>query len=270
MLQQFKKSLEQNGITLSTRFHQVKEYLNRTQNEMTAQDTINCFPEFYTEIRSLDLSDSGKKLVVEIVLDPYNPFEYDRAASDLIGKVEYKYECDIKVMTLLELLFLVQFAHMYLGETSHTGVCHENESVKLINFNKTEVFVYRVIQDDLYYDGQIFEGKFTGDRYKQASMLLNTDWVSEVRFLDDNCQVTCWKSKNDIGKLECTKEYYLNEKGVYPDNYFAIWTYLEADQLYSLKDMQTLAEIMDCIRNFPPREYQRIEVFEDCGEELPF
>ncbi|MCC0567574.1 hypothetical protein [Brevibacillus borstelensis] len=84
MLQQFKKSLEQNGITLSTRFHQVKEYLNRTQNEMTAQDTINCFPEFYTEIRSLDLSDSGKKLVVEIVLDPYNPFEYDRAASCLL------------------------------------------------------------------------------------------------------------------------------------------------------------------------------------------
>lgn len=270
MLQQFKKSLEQNGITLSTPLNKVKEYLNRTQNEMTAQDMITCFPEFDEMTRNLDLSDSGRKLVVQIILDSYNPFEYDRAVSVLIGKVEYKYDCEIKSMTLLELLFLVQFAYMYLGQTSHAGaVCQEDEAIKLINFNKTEVFVYRVITDD-FYDGQIFEGKFTGDRYKQALLLLDTDWVSEVRFLDDNYQVTCWKSKSDIGKLECTKEYYLNEKGVYPDNYFAFRTFFEAEQLFTLKDIQTLAEIMECIRKFPPRVYERTEVSEDNGEELPF
>jgi len=265
MLQQFKKSLEQNGITLSTPLHRVKENLKKTQNQMTVQDMINCFIDFETKVRSLDLSDSGKKLVVEIVLDHYNPFEYDRAVSDLIGKVEYKYECDIKVMTLLELLFLVQFAHMYLGETSHTGVCQENEAVKLINFNKTEVFVYRNVVDDLYYDGYIFEGKFEGDRYKQAQLLLNNGWVSEVRFIENNQLVKCEKSES--GDLRVSKDYY---SGYYPDNYFAFWTHLEVETLYALKDMQTLAEIMDYIRDLPPREYEGFEVLDNDGEELSY
>lgn len=265
MLQQFKNSLEQNGITLSTPLHKVKEYLNKSQNEMTAQDMINCFPEFDTKIRSLDLSDSGTKLVAEIVLDRYNPFEYDRAVSDLIGKVEFRYECDIKVMKLLELLLLVQFAHMYLGETSRTGVCQENEAVKLINFNKTEVFVYRNIVDALYYDGYIFEGKFEGECYKQAHLLLNNGWVSEVRFIEDNQLVICEKSES--GDLRVNKDFF-NED--YPDTYFGFWTHLEIEHLYALKDMQTLAEIMDYIKGLPPRKYEPLKVLEDDGEELPF
>lgn len=265
MLQQFKKSLEQNGITLYTPLHIVKEYLTKTQNEMTAQDMINCFPDFYTKIRSLDLSDSGRKLVVKIVLDPYNPFEYDRAVSDLIVKVEYKYDCNIKTMTLLELLFIVQLAHMYLGETSRTEVCPKNEAVKLINFNKTEVFVYRNLVDVLYYDGYIFEGNFKGDRYKQAQLLLNNGWVSEVRFIENNQQVICEKSES--GDLRVSKAYF-NED--YPKNYFAFWTHIEVEKLYALKDMQTLAEILDYIKGLPQREYKRFEVPEDSGEELPF
>lgn len=265
MLQQFKKSLEQNGITLYTSLHKMKEYLTKTQNEMTAQDTINCFPEFYSKIRSLDLSDSGRKLVVEIVLDRYNPFEYDRAVSDLIGKVEFKYECDIKAMTLLELLFLVHFAHMYLGEISHTGVSQENEAEKLINFNKSGVFVYRNIVDDLYYDGYIFEGRFEGDLYKQAQLLLNNGWVSEIRFIENNQQVICEKSES--GNLSVSKACF---SGDYSDNYFAFWTHLDVEALYALKDMQTLSEVMDYIMGLPQRKFERFQVPEYSGEELPF
>ena len=271
MLQQFKKSLEQNGITLTTPLHIVKEYLSSTQSEMTVQDTINCFPEFGSKIRTLDLSDWGRKLVDEIVIDPYNPFEYDRAVCELIEKVEYKYECDIKEMTLLELMFLVQFAHMYLGETSNTGVCQENEAVKLINFNKTEVFVYRNIVDDLYYDGYIFEGKYDGDPYKQAQLLLNNGWVSEVRFIENNQQVSCWKSDSTPDELQIRKFHYIDDAGNYPDNYFAFWTHLEVEMLYDLKDMQTLLEIMEYIKDLPPKEYKRFEIFGSSDEEeIPY
>lgn len=271
MLQQFKKSLEQNGITLTTPLHIVKDYLSKTQNEMTVQDTINCFSEFDSSIRTLDLSDWGRKLVAEIVLDPYNPFEYDRAVSDLIGKVEYKYECDIKTMTLLELLFLVQFAHMYLGETSNTAVCQENEAVKLINFNKKGVFVYRNIVDDLYYDGYIFEGTYDGDFYKQAQLLLNNGWVSEVRFIENNQQVSCWISDTKPGELQVSKSHGFYDSGNYPNNYFAFWTHLEVEMLYDLKDMQTLTEIMDFIKDLPPREYKRFEILGNSDEEeIPY
>ncbi|MGE7272892.1 hypothetical protein ACQKK5_15715, partial [Brevibacillus panacihumi] len=70
-----------------------------------------------------------------------------------------------------------------------------------------------------------------------------------------------------VHNLRVSKNFY---SGYYPDNYFAFWTHLEVETLYALKDKQTLSEVMDYIMGLPQRKFERFEVPEYSGEELPF
>ncbi|WP_017756030.1 alpha/beta hydrolase family protein [Calidifontibacillus oryziterrae] len=277
-LNQIKDSLYQHGITILSRLSTVKKYLQLTQNEMTIIDGIKCFENFDMFIKDIDLTATGRKLIKDIINDDKNPFQYSRSILDLICKVQYEYDYDINSVPLIELMFLVRFAHIYLGESQATSVCEIDEAVKWVNFNKKEVYVYRYVQDELYYDGFMFEGRFAGDRYKQASKLIQTGWAIEVRFLDGEHQVTFYKnfaksaSKEDsiiIRKNKCDNRDDSN----YPQNYFAFRSFPELDVLQSIKDMESLTEIMDYMVSIPNVEIDDIPELESVScddEELPY
>ncbi|MEK4343151.1 hypothetical protein [Brevibacillus sp. FSL L8-0710] len=274
MWKQFKISLERNNISLSTTLPEVNMYLIKTQNEMTSFDMIQCFGNFDTEIRKLNLSESGRKLIREIIKDPYNPFEFDRAVQELIGKVEYKYGCSIEYMTLQELLYLVVFAHMYLGEATSTSVNPVNEAIKWINFEKTDFFVTRYVEDELYFDGFVFQGKFSRECYDTAKKLLSNGWVEEVRFFENNQLIICYRSQSNDGayQIEVKKEGNQMVVGNYHESYFSFWTRVNVKHLQIMKHFKNYQEIIEYLQRLPVRvESKPREVRFNSDEELlPF
>lgn len=286
MLEQLKVSLNQNEVTIKIKLDAMKQYLEETQNEMTIIDAFQCFPEFESLVKNLDLTNEGKKLIEVIMGDSSNPFEYRRAISNLISKIEYTYNCELQEITLIELMFLVRFAHMYLGESQSIGVCEIDEAVKEINFNKKDIFIYRYVQDELYYDGFIIEGKYDGDCYKQAQRLIKKGFASEVRFLEKGKQITCTSasSRNGSGTAEVhiTIAKYEDNSATssYPDNYFAFRTFVELPVLLGIKEMTTLTEIMEYMLSITTETTKEVitetsidseyENFVNDGEALPF
>ncbi|MGG1513729.1 hypothetical protein ABE419_25895 [Brevibacillus agri] len=95
--------------------------------------------------------------------------------------------------------------------------------------------------------------------------------MSEVRFIENNQQVSCWKSDSNPDELKVSKFHFFDDAGNYPDNYYSFWTHLEVEMLYDLKDMQTLLEIMEYIKDLPPKEDKRIEILGSSDEEeIPY